>query len=258
MKTDKKIAVFVVAYNAADTLVQVLERIPNEILGIIEEIFVIDDHSTDDTYLVGAKYKKLKGMDKLNVYRNKKNLGYGGNQKAGYDYVIKKGYDYVALLHGDGQYPPEALPILLKPIIEGKSEIVFGSRMMEKGKALEGGMPLYKYIGNKILTAYENFMLGMNLSEFHSGYRIYPCKYLAKIPYNLNTNDFHFDSEIIIQLNELGLKILELPVPTYYGNEICYVNGIKYAKNIFKTVLNYKFNKKSVKYLIKKSDNTGL
>ena len=125
MKTDKKIAVFVVAYNAADTLVQVLERIPNKILGIIEEIFVIDDHSTDDTYLVGAKYKKLKGMDKLNVYRNKKNLGYGGNQKAGYDYVIKKGYDYVALLHGDGQYPPEALPILLKPIIEGKSEIVF-------------------------------------------------------------------------------------------------------------------------------------
>ncbi|MBI3290677.1 glycosyltransferase family 2 protein [Candidatus Falkowbacteria bacterium] len=245
-------ALLVVAYNAAATLVQVLERIPDEILDIIKEIFIIDDHSTDDTYLIGAKYKKMKGMDKLNVYRNHKNLGYGGNQKAGYNYAIKKGYDYIVLLHGDGQYAPEALPILLEPIVKNQAEIVFGSRMMERGRALEGGMPLYKYIGNKILTAYENFMLGMNLSEFHSGYRVYPCRHLARIPYNLNTDDFHFDSEIIIQFNELGLKILELPVPTYYGNEICYVNGVKYAKNIFKTVLDYKFNKKSPKYLIDK------
>lgn len=252
MKTDKKIAIFIVAYNAASTLNKVLDRIPQDILEMVEEIFVFDDHSHDNTYSKGIDYKSNQGLNKLNIYRNSKNLGYGGNQKTGYDYAIKKGYDYVVLLHGDGQYAPEVLPLLLQPIIDNEAEIVFGSRMIDKGAALKGGMPLYKYVGNRILTIFENYMIGTNLSEWHSGYRVYSCKALKNIPYNLNTNDFHFDSEIIIQLNEAGYKILELSVPTYYGDEICYVNGVKYAKNIFKTVIDYKLNKKSPKYLIKK------
>jgi 2-polyprenyl-3-methyl-5-hydroxy-6-metoxy-1,4-benzoquinol methylase len=178
-------------------------------------------------------------------------LGYGGNQKIGYDYVISKGYDYVILLHGDGQYAPEILGDLLKPILNNEAEIIFGSRMMNTGEARRGGMPLYKYLGNKILTKFENYFLKMNLSEFHSGYRIYSCKILSKIPYHLNTDDFHFDTEIIIQLKELGVNILELPIPTYYGDELCYVNGLKYAKNVFKSVINYTLHKKNLKYVEK-------
>lgn len=249
MKTDKKIAIFVVAYNAAQTLVQVLERIPPEIREIICEIFVFDDHSSDQTFLIGKHYKKTNGFEKLNIYRNIKNLGYGGNQKIGYDYAISKNYDFVVLLHGDGQYAPEVLPQLLKPIIDGEAEVVFGSRLMERGKARQGGMPFYKYWGNIILTTFENLMLKMNLSEFHSGYRIYSCQALAKIPYRFNSNDFHFDTEIIIQLKELGVKIKELPIPTYYGNEICYVNGFKYAFNVVKSVLNYKLHQMNLKYV---------
>lgn len=250
---DKKIAIFVVAYNAATTLVKTLERIPDEIVDMVSEIFVFDDHSTDDTYDIGERYRTVKGINKLSIFKNHRNLGYGGNQKVGYDYAIRKGYDYVVLLHGDGQYAPEALPELLKPILEGKAEVVFGSRMIIPGSARSGGMPLYKYIGNKILSLFENSALKMNLSEFHSGYRIYSCKALSMIPYRLNTDDFHFDTEIIIQLNELGVKILELPIPTFYGNEICYVNGLKYAKNLFISVFSYILYKKNLKY-VKKYD----
>ena len=253
MITDRKIAIFIVAYNAATTLIQTLERIPDEIVNMVSEIFIFDDHSTDDTYNIGEQYRTAKGINKLSIFKNPKNLGYGGNQKVGYDYAINKGYDYVVLLHGDGQYAPEALPQLLQPIIQGEAEVVFGSRMMSRGNARKGGMPLYKYLGNIILSRYENFTLKMNLSEFHSGYRIYSCTILSKIPYHLNTDDFHFDTEIIIQLKELGIKIKELPIPTYYGDEICYVNGLVYAKNVFKTVFDYVLYKKNLKY-VKKYD----
>src|SRR5690606_9300123 len=147
------------------------------------------------------------------------------NQIRGYQYAIEKGYDIVALLHGDAQYAPEALPDLLKPLEAGEADAVFGSRMMEKGQALKGGMPLYKYVGNKILTTFENAMLGMSLSEFHSGYRLYSCKALKKVPFHRNTHDFHFDTQIIIQFHAAGLRIVEVPIPTYYGDEICGVNG---------------------------------
>lgn len=245
---NKKIVIFIVAYNAQSTLIKVLERIPSSIMEIISEIFVFDDCSRDDTYDVGKKYKEIKGLEKLNIYRNAKNLGYGGNQKAGYDYAIAKGFDYVILLHGDGQYAPEALPQLLEPAIKDEAEAIFGSRMMIPGAALKGGMPLYKFFGNKILTAFENLMLGMNLAEFHSGYRIYACQALSKIPFNLNSDDFHFDTEIIIQLHELGARIVELPVPTFYGDEICHVNGLKYAKDIVGAVIKYKFHKAGIKH----------
>ena len=136
------------------------------------------------------------------VLKNDLNQGYGGNQKIGYYYAIANHFDVVVLLHGDGQYAPEQLPILLKPFTrnQDKPDAVFGSRMLNRRQAIRGGMPYYKYVGNQVLTAAQNFLLGSNLSEFHTGYRLYSVEQLNKIPFDLNTNDFHFDTEIIVQL----------------------------------------------------------
>jgi glycosyltransferase involved in cell wall biosynthesis len=244
----KRIAIFVVTYNAASTLRWVLDRIPPEVWDKVEEVFVFDDSSKDDTFLVGMGYKALHGKAKLSVFRNEKNLGYGGNQIRGYEYAIKQGYDIVALLHGDGQYAPEALPDLLAPLERGEADAVFGSRMMTPGSALKGGMPLYKYAGNKVLTYFENAMLGTSLSEFHSGYRLYSVEALKKIPFHKNTHDFHFDTQIIIQLHAAGLRIVERPIPTYYGDEICHVNGMKYAKDVIRSVIEYELHELGLKH----------
>ena len=235
----KKIAIFIVTYNAVQTLRQVLDRIPEDVWDRVDEVFVFDDSSQDDTYLVGLGYKHLHGKTKLSIFRNEENLGYGGNQIRGYKYAIEQGHDIVALLHGDGQYAPEALGELLAPLERGEADAVFGSRMMTKGAARKGGMPLYKYVGNKILTSFENAMLGTHLSEFHSGYRLYSTEALKKIPFERNTDDFHFDTQIIIQFHAAGLRIKELPIPTYYGDEICHVNGMKYAADVVASVLRY-------------------
>ena len=143
----------------------------------------------------------------------------------------------MALVHGDGQYAPECLPDLVGPLRDGEADAVFGSRMLEKGGALRGGMPLYKFVGNRILSGFQNRMLGASLSEFHSGYRVYSVAALRKVPFPLNTNDFHFDTEIIIQFMLGGMRIKELPIPTYYGDEICRVNGVKYAWDVTKAVM---------------------
>jgi glycosyltransferase involved in cell wall biosynthesis len=244
----KRIAIFIVAYNAASTLSSVLDRIPESVWDKVEEVFVFDDSSQDDTFLVGAEYKSLHGRIKLSVQKNERNLGYGGNQIRGYRYAIEKGYDIVALLHGDAQYAPEVLPELLKPLEAGEADAVFGSRMLEKGRALEGGMPLYKCVGNKILTAFENAMLGTSLSEFHSGYRLYSCAALKQVPFHRNTHEFHFDTQIIIQFHAASLRIAELPIPTHYGDEICGVNGLKYAKDVVRSVLQYRLHQLGVSH----------
>lgn len=244
-----KIAVFVVAYNAVSTLRKVLDRIPVSLRSRLSEIFVFDDSSDDDTYLVGVGYKTVHpDFPNLNIYRNSKNLGYGGNQKQGYRYVIDKGYDIAVLLHGDGQYAPEVMEDLITPIEKGEADAVFGSRMMKKGEALKGHMPLYKYVGNRILTSFENYMLEMNLTEFHSGYRAYRVSALREIPFEHNTNDFHFDTQIIIQLFAKKFRIVEVPIPTYYGSEICRVNGIRYAFDCARSVLRFKMHQVGMKF----------
>ena len=168
----KKIGILVVAYNAATTLAKVLDRIPVEIYPAIEEVIVSDDHSQDSTYLVGLRYQQISDLP-ITLIRQPTNLGYGGNQKVGYDLAIEHGLDIVVMLHGDGQYAPEYLPQIVEPLLDGEADAVFGSRMMEKGAARRGGMPLYKFIGNRILSTFENAVLGTDLSEFHSGYRAY-------------------------------------------------------------------------------------
>ena len=243
----KKIIIGIVAYNAENTLHKVLDRIPAEVREKVSEVVVFDDESKDATYQIATDYRLAHPHFKnLFIYRNSHNLGYGGNQKRCYRYCIEKGYDLVVLLHGDGQYAPEALPGLLEPLENERADAVFGSRMMEKGVALKGGMPLYKYAGNRILTFYENAMLGMSLTEFHSGYRLYRIAALKEIPFEKNTNDFHFDTEIIIQLHAKGFRILELAIPTYYGNEICHVNGVKYAWDVARSVWRFKLHERGL------------
>lgn len=230
----QRVLIFVVAYHAETTIVDVVRRIP---VGLLEEydfeLLIIDDSSKDATFERSHELSTRTDIPfNIHVLFNPANQGYGGNQKLGYHYAIEHGYDFVALLHGDGQYAPECLPALLKPLVQDGAAAVFGSRMITPNGALKGGMPLYKYVGNRILTWLQNRMLRTNLSEFHSGYRIYSIDALRSIPFERNSNDFHFDTEIIIQLVVAKLPIVELPIPTFYGNEICRVNGIPYALNV--------------------------
>ncbi|MCO5170366.1 MAG: glycosyltransferase family 2 protein [Planctomycetes bacterium] len=226
-----RIAIFVIAYNAVRHLIRTIERIPPEVERKVTEIFVIDDASSDNTYFAALGYKAERGLKKLSVFRNASNQGYGGNQKVGYRYALDRGHDVVVMLHGDGQYAPEALPELLAPIEQGDADVVFGSRMQVQGRALAGGMPLYKYVGNRVLTTLQNQLTGLGISEFHSGYRLYRASALRQVPFESFSNTWHFDTEILLAAHERGLKIVERPIPTYYGDEICHVNGIPYALN---------------------------
>lgn len=230
-----RLLILVVAYNAESTLEKVLQRIPEEVLGKYDtEVLVIDDASTDATFVLGSRFRKQFPDLPLRVLRNTANQGYGGNQKIGYAYAIEEGFDFVALIHGDGQYAPEELPRLLLPLAAGDADAVFGSRMLQRGSALRGGMPLYKYVGNRILTRAQNRMLGSSLSEFHSGYRLYAVSALKRIHFLLDSDGFSFDTEIILQLLNSGARILEVPIPTFYGDEVCHVAGLRYAYEVLR------------------------
>jgi len=231
--TRSRLLVFIVAYQAEATLKDVLDRIPLGLSDGVEiEVLVVDDASQDRTFDIGREYSVAHPEMPLTVLCNRYNQGYGGNQKIGYAYAAANGFDFVALVHGDGQYAPEVLPELLQPLLDGKADAVFGSRMLEPGSARAGGMPRYKWIGNKILTRMQNVLLRSKMSEFHSGYRLYRVSALEEVHYELNTNDFHFDTQIILQLMNSGSRIVELPIPTYYGDEISRVNGIRYARDV--------------------------
>jgi 2-polyprenyl-3-methyl-5-hydroxy-6-metoxy-1,4-benzoquinol methylase len=236
------VGVLVVAYNAASTLARVLDRLPQSFRERVRHVLVCDDASQDDTYLVGLGYRTVSDLP-LTVIRHPVNLGYGGNQKAGYRWAIEHGLEVVVLLHGDGQYAPEVIEDLVAPIEHGDADAVFGSRMMTKGAARAGGMPLYKYVGNRILTTYENAMAGLELTEWHSGYRAYRVSALRDIDFESNSDGFDFDTEIILQLHEAGKRITEVAIPTYYGDEICHVNGLKYAKDVVRDVTRHRLRK---------------
>jgi len=233
-----KVLILIVSYHAEQFIQSVLTRIPAEIWRndrFETEVLIIDDQSPDQTFDRAVAYARQTNKTNVTVLYNPKNQGYGGNQKIGYHYAIEKGFDSVVLLHGDGQYAPEHLPAMLAPLIGDTADVVLGSRMINRGDALRGKMPLYKWVGNQILTFCQNRILGSRLAEFHTGYRAFRVSALASIPFERNSNYFDFDTEILIQLMDTGKRFAEIPVPTFYGDEVSRVNGLKYAALIIRT-----------------------
>jgi glycosyltransferase involved in cell wall biosynthesis len=238
-----RVAVLVVAYDAELTLAWVLDRIPSKFWRTVDTVIVADDASNDKTYEVALAYQAAHPELPMLVHRHPSNLGYGGNQKWGYRWALEHDIDIVVLLHGDGQYAPELIDTLVEPLADGSCDAVFGSRMMTPGAALIGGMPLYKYIGNRVLSRFQNAATGLRLTEWHSGYRAYRTDALREIAFEKDSDGFDFDTEIIVRLHEAGALITEVPIPTYYGDEVCHVNGLEYAGQVVRAVARYRLNK---------------
>jgi len=230
-RSNVKVIAVLPAYNAARTLRKTVSDIPRD---IVNEIILVDDASRDNTMKVAASLG-------ISTYAHKKNTGYGGNQKTCYKKALEKGADIIVMVHPDYQYDPKAIPEFIRPIMEGRADAVFGSRMM-KGGALEGGMPPWKHNANILLTALENVVFGAYLTEYHSGFRAYSSKVLKSIKFDLNSDGFIFDTEIIAQILLHNFKIEEVPIRTRYFDEASSIKllpSILYGIGILKTLLKY-------------------
>jgi len=234
-----RIGILVVAYNAESTIETTLNRIPTSFVPKIDSILISDDKSMDLTSERAAEFAKHSNLP-VHVISQPINLGYGGNQKFGYSWAIQNDWDIVVLLHADGQYAPEFLPQIIKPLIENRSEAVFGSRMINKRNALKGGMPKYKWIGNQILTYIQNKLTNQHFSEWHSGYRAYKVESLRKLNLGNLSNGFRFDTQIILELLAAKQRIVEIDIPTFYGDEVSHVNGLEYAREIIWDTLRHR------------------
>ena len=234
-----KIGILVVAYNAESTIESTLSRIPEAFVSEIHSILISDDKSKDLTSARATNFADSSRLP-IQVVSQPINLGYGGNQKFGYSWAIQNHWDIVVLLHADGQYAPEFIPQIVKPLLENKADAVFGSRMLNKRNALKGGMPKYKWVGNQILTFLQNKLTNQNFSEWHSGYRAYTVEALLKLNLGKLSNGFRFDTQIILELLAAKQRITEIPIPTYYGDEISHVNGLEYAREIIWDTLRHR------------------
>lgn len=227
------------AYNAEKTLERTIKDIPKD---LAEEIILTDDCSQDGTVELAKKLG-------IRVFVHKKNMGYGANQKTCYAEALKLGGEIIVMVHPDHQYNPTVLPQLIRPLLDEECDAVFGSRMLG-GRPLEGGMPKWKYLANIFLTALENAVFYMYLTEYHSGLRAYSRKYLEKVKYQLNSNDFVFDSEIIAQGVIHNMRIKEIPIETRYfeeASEIGFWRSVVYGLSILKTLVKFKLHKKGIK-----------
>ncbi len=226
------VVVVLPAYNAARTLIRTFRDIPKD---VVDDVILVDDASQDDTVEI-ARLLNLK------VICHDKNMGYGGNQKTCYRAALESSADIVVMVHPDYQYDPTLIPQMIAPIQNGDADCVLGSRMLQKGGASAGGMPIYKQIGNRFLTRMENLILGQNLSEYHTGYRAYSRRLLLSIPFAENSNNFVFDTEIIIQLLVAGFAIKEIPIPTRYfahASSVDLFNSVRYGIGILKRLVYY-------------------
>lgn len=197
------------AYKASRTLEKTYREIPR---GSYDEVLVVDDCSPDDTVDVAAALG-------LAVRRHDVNRGYGGNQKTCYDWALAEGADIIVLLHPDYQYAPQRVPALVEPIRCGRADFTFGSRFAHGGRPMAGGMPLYRYVGNRLTTGVENVFLGTGFSELHSGMKAYSRRFLELIGYRRFSDHFVFDSEMVIQAVLLGFRIEEIAIPTRYAED---------------------------------------
>lgn len=214
VKPRGKVIAVMPAYNAALTLERTVADIPP---GSVDQIIVVDDCSRDNTVEVAQRLG-------LTVVRHEKNLGYGGNQKTCYRLALDAGADYVVMIHPDYQYDSRVIPVAIEIIRLGICDFVMGSRIRTRREVLEGGMPLYKYIANRCLTFIENVALGQNLGDFHSGFRAYRREVLETLPYELNSNDFVFDTQFLAQAVYFGFKLGDIPVPVRYFDEASSIN----------------------------------
>jgi len=243
LNINKRFLIFIPAYNVEKKIISVIERIPKNIFNEQKiEILIIEDFSKDDTRKIINDYLANK-KNNITIHKiiNEKNFGYGGVQKMAFDYAISNNFDFVIMLHGDGQYAPEKIPEFINNLVKNNFDAVFGSRLINPKDALKGGMPLYKFIGNRVLSFVQNLIIGTKMSEFHSGYRSYKTSALKEINYHKNTNDFHFDSEIIIQMIKKKYIIKEIPMPTFYGDEVSHLKSIPYGINVLLSTVKYKF-----------------
>ncbi|MBA2718434.1 MAG: glycosyltransferase family 2 protein [Chloroflexi bacterium] len=220
------------AYNAAKTLERTYADIPHDIVG---RIILVDDVSHDETVDVARQL----GLD---VIIHQQNLGYGGNQKTCYSAAIEQGADVIVMLHPDYQYDATRIPALIAPILRGEKHLMLGSRFL--GDPLAGGMPRWKYVANRFLTTVENVAFGLRLSEYHTGLRAYSRRLLETIPYELNSNDFVFDQELIAQVVAAGMgrRIGEIGVPTRYFEEassVGFKRSVVYGTSTLRVVLRY-------------------
>ncbi len=235
--------IFIVAYDASRHIESVIRRIPRACVNSDGyHILCIDDASTDDSARRARDAFVRFGVKNATVLRNPQNQGYGGNQKIGYRYAIDQGYDLVILLHGDGQYAPELLTRFVETFERTGADVILGSRMQKISRAAAGGMPFHKILGNRTLTRLQNLVTGRRLSEYHTGYRAYSVAFLATVPFEINTNDFHFDTEILLQAFNLGVGVEEFAIPTHYGDETCHVNGLRYALNVIAATVRFRMH----------------
>ncbi len=238
-----RVLVFIVSYEAQRHIASVLDRIPKQLWADPDVHFlVIDDASSDAGPGIAADWGREHGVGNLTVLRNPINQGYGGNQKLGYRIACEAGFEFVVLLHGDGQYAPEMLPKFIDTWKEQQADVVLGSRMHSIQSARSGGMRWHKVIGNRVLTTIQNKLTGRSLGEYHTGYRGYSTAFLKSVPFEVNTNEFHFDTEILLQAFHVDAKVTEFPIPTHYGDEICRVPHLAYAANVVRSTLGYKLH----------------
>ena len=222
MSQNTKVIVVMPAYNAAETLVDTYKRIPPD---HVDRVILVDDGSIDETVRVAAT------LD-LELITHPHNAGYGANQKTCYMEALRQGAEIIIMLHPDGQYDPDIIPQMIAAIREGKGDFVMGSRFIPPESAKKGGMPRYKYISNRFLTAVENLVMGTSLSECHSGYRAYSRELLETVPFLRNSNNFVFDTEMIFQTSYFGFHFAEVPVSTKYFNEassISFIASMQYG-----------------------------
>jgi glycosyltransferase involved in cell wall biosynthesis len=210
----KRIIAVMPAYNAARTLEKTYRDIPP---GVVDEVILVDDGSTDDTVMIAQNLG-------INVIVHSRNRGYGANQKTCYDEALRRGADIIVMIHPDYQYDSRLIPYLVGFIQDGICDIVLGSRIRTRREALDGGMPIYKYISNRVLTFIENIVLGQNIGDFHTGFRAYARKVLEVIPYHYNSDGFIFDTQLLVEGVYFGFKIGDVPVPVRYHDEASSIN----------------------------------
>ena len=209
-----RVIIVMPAFNAAKTLLLTHRDIP---MDVVHEIILVDDASTDDTPALAEELG-------IRVIKHPHNVGYGGNQKTCYLEALRLGAEIVIMVHPDNQYDPSFIPAMVEPLANGDADMVLGSRMLMPGGARRGGMPLYKYVANIILTTIENMILGSSLTDGHTGYRGYSARFLRTIPFLRNSNDFVFDAQTIVQARYFGCRIRDVPVTTKYFRDASSVN----------------------------------